>query len=97
MSEDDLLTRLTTMEQRSASLEARVATLEGKRPGRKALPVVVSEWHVCGVAPGTNSKECPHASHYRRQRGCKGDRCVQIANDYAAARRASDRQKKDGS
>ena len=87
---DDYATRLTMLERRYAVLEAKVATLEGGRPGRKALPVVVSEDHVCGVAPGTDSKECPHASLYRRHRGCKGDACVSISQAYYEARRKRD-------
>lgn len=76
----DLSTRL-------ARLEARVQTLEGHRPGRKALPVVVCEQHVCGVDPDIDSAECPHASLYRRQKGCLGDRCVEISQSYYEARR----------
>lgn len=74
-----------------ANLAARVATLEKKRPGRKALPIVVSEEGVCGVDPETDSSVCPHASLYRRQKGCKGLRCVEISDEYYAARRKAAR------
>jgi len=80
MSETDLTTRL-------ARLEARVETLESHRPGRKALPVVVFKAHVCGVDPDIDSTDCPHASLYRRQKGCLGDRCVEISQDYYENRR----------
>ena len=62
-----------------AQLEARVETLEKARPGRKALPVVISKEHVCGVDPLIDSKKCPHASLYRRQKGCMGDACVALS------------------
>lgn len=67
---------------RIARLEARVATLEGGRPGRKPKPIVVSEEHVCGIDPDRESETCPDASLYRHQKGCKGDRCVQINTEY---------------
>jgi hypothetical protein len=69
------------------NLQARVETLEKQRPGRKALPVVVSQDHVCGVEPDSDSTTCPHASLYRRQKGCRGDRCVSISHDYYEERR----------
>jgi hypothetical protein len=92
MSEDEYTTRLMMLERRYAAMEQRVSTLEGKRPGRKAKPVIVSEEHVCGVEPGRDSATCPDASLYRRHQKCKGDRCVQIADEYYNARR-----KRDGS
>lgn len=70
------------------SLEARIVSLEKERPGRKAKPIVVSEEHVCGVDPDRDSTTCPDASLYRRQKGCKGDRCVSISAEYYGARRA---------
>ena len=89
MNEEKWTTRLMLMEAKTAALERRVETLEGKRPGRKALPVVVSQEHVCGVDPEMNSAVCPHASLYRRHRGCKGDACVRISQEYYEARRAA--------
>jgi hypothetical protein len=70
------------MATRLASLEERVATLEGGRPGRKPKPIVVSEEHVCGIDPDRDSETCPDASLYRHQKGCKGDRCSQINVEY---------------
>ena len=78
--DDELRTRV-------ARLEARVNTLESHRPGRKALPILVSEEHVCGVDPSRNSTVCQDASLYRRQKGCKGDRCVTLSKEYYDARR----------
>ena len=80
MTEENVETRL-------ARLEANVATLMGHRPGRRALPIVVSEMGVCGVDPESNSVECPHASLYRRQKGCLGVACVTKSLDYYAERR----------
>jgi hypothetical protein len=71
------------------NLTVRVETLEKERPGRKPLPVVVSEEHVCGVDPSRDSATCPDASLYRRQQKCKGDRCVSISQEYYAERRAT--------
>jgi hypothetical protein len=85
--EPELTTRLATLEAHVRQQDRRIQTLEGRRPGRKALPIVVSELHVCGVDPEIDSAACPHASLYRRQKGCKGDRCVQISQDYYEARR----------
>ena len=70
------------MESRVASLEGRVAALEGERPGRKALPIVVSERGVCGVDPESDSTTCPHASLYRRRKGCLGVGCTEKSSAY---------------
>lgn len=69
-------------EARLASLEDRVAALEGERPGRKALPILRSENGVCGVDPESDSTTCPHASLYRRRKGCLGVACTQKATEY---------------
>jgi hypothetical protein len=86
-ADDELTTRLTSLEAHVRSQDRRIQTLEGRRPGRKALPVVVSELHTCGVDPEIDSATCPHASLYRRQKGCKGDRCVEISQTYYDKRR----------
>jgi hypothetical protein len=86
-SDDDLTTRLASLEATIRSQDRRIQTLEGRRPGRKALPVVVSQLHVCGVDQEIDSATCPHASLYRRQKGCKGDRCVEISQRYYDKRR----------
>lgn len=64
------------------ALEERVASLEGERPGRKALPILVSEMGVCGVDPESDSTTCPHASLYRRRKGCFGVSCTAKATEY---------------
>ena len=87
MSDSEYTTRLNLQDARINALIKRVETLEGKRPGRKALPVVVSQAHVCGVDPTIDSATCPHASLYRRHKGCKGDACVKISQEYYEARR----------
>lgn len=87
MSDDELTTRLSSLEAHVRSQDKRIKTLEGHRPGRKALPVVVSEAHVCGVDPEIDSVTCPYGSLYRRQKGCKGDRCVTISQEYYDKRR----------
>lgn len=69
-------------ETRLASLEARVGFLEASRPGKKARPILVSEEHVCGIDPTSDSPSCPFASLYYRQQGCKGDRCTAISSAY---------------
>jgi hypothetical protein len=70
------------LEARVAALEERVASLEGERPGRKALPIRVSELGVCGVDPESDSITCPHASLYRRRKGCLGVSCTAKAAEY---------------
>ena len=72
---------------RLSALEERVESLEGERPGRKKLPIMVSEEGVCGVAPGTDSGSCPFASLYRRQKGCKGTACITKSREYHANRK----------
>lgn len=67
---------------RVEALEERVAALEGERPGRKVLPTVATDDHVCGVDPERDSTTCPDGSLYRRRKGCRGDACVQAANEY---------------
>lgn len=80
MSEPSTDARLTALEQ-------RVAALEGGRPGRKRMPILVSEDGVCGVEPDSDSETCPYASIYRRQKGCKGTACVNKATSYYAGYR----------
>ena len=64
------------------SLEERVQFLEGKRPGRKPKPIVVSQEGVCGVDPKRDSDSCPDASVYRYQKGCRGLGCERKNSDY---------------
>ena len=84
-------TETDTLKLELASLKARVTLLEKERPGRKALPIVVSEEHVCGVEPDRDSAACHDASLYRRQKGCLGDACVKISDEYYANRRKAAR------
>lgn len=76
---------------RVVALEQQVASLMGGRPGRKALPIVVTEEGVCGIDPDSDSTVCPHASLYRHQKGCEGSACVLKSStyykDYKAARK----------
>ena len=83
-----------SMQARLISLEERVATLEGGRPGRKPLPIVVSESGVCGIDPDRDSATCPDASLYRHQKGCKGDKCVKITTDYYDRYRREQKRKR---
>lgn len=83
----------STVETRLARLEARLDTLEGGRPGRKPLPIVVSEEHVCGVDPERNSAKCKDASLYRRQKGCLGDACQKKYDDYYTEYRKASKKK----
>jgi len=71
-----------SLEDRIAALEARVDHLERERSGRKPLPIVVSQDGVCGVDPEGDSTDCPYASLYRRQKGCKGVACKRISSEY---------------
>ena len=68
-----------------ADLRERVERLEQARPGRKALKIQVSEENVCGIEPGGDDVECPHANVYRRQQGCLGRACVTAAREYYAS------------
>lgn len=74
----------SAIEARFAALEARIETLEGERPGRKRLPIVVKVDDVCGIDPERDSASCDDASLYRRQQGCKGTACKREASEYWA-------------
>jgi hypothetical protein len=71
-----------SLQSRVEALEERVAALEGERPGRKPLPILVSADGVCGVDPERNAALCPDASLYRRRKGCLGTACQQASIDY---------------
>ena len=73
---------MSTDETRFARIEARLDALESKRPGRKALPIVVSQEGICGIDPERDSETCPNASLWRRQKGCLGTACVREATQY---------------
>lgn len=77
----------TKAEARLLRIEARLDALEGHRPGRKALPIVVSKEGVCGVDPDRDSATCPNASMWRRQKGCLGTACAAQATAYWTKRR----------
>jgi hypothetical protein len=81
---------VTDIETRLASLEARVEYLEGNRSGRRPLPIIVSVDGICGAEPDIDSSTCPHASLYRRQKGCKGLACKREASEYYTKYRAKD-------
>lgn len=74
-TEGDLQTRLSAVEE-------KVNFLLRGRPGRKYLPILVSEKHVCGVDPNRDSKKCKDASLWRRNQGCEGDACVAVSTKY---------------
>lgn len=78
----------TDLETRIATLEAKVEALEGGRSGRRPLPIIVSIDGVCGADPSIDSSTCPHASLYRRQKGCKGEACKRESSEYYANYRA---------
>ena len=76
-------------EARLLRIEARLDALEGHRPGRKGLSIIVKQEGVCGVDPERDSATCPNASLWRRQKGCLGTACVEQANAYWKGRRLS--------
>jgi hypothetical protein len=81
---------MPSLEERVAALEQRMSTVEAKRPGRKSLPIVVSEAGVCGIDPDRDSASCEDASLYRRQKGCKGTACTNISTAYWANYRSKE-------
>lgn len=83
-----------TLEERVTNLEQAVAHLMRERPGRKPVPVLVSEYGVCGLDPSCNSSECTNASLYRRQKGCLGDACRTKSASYYQEYRAKERMNK---
>ncbi len=70
------------MGARLAAVEEQVSFLLKGRPGRKYLPILKSEDHVCGVDPERDSTACKDASLWRRNKGCKGDACVATSTEY---------------
>lgn len=81
--------RLAILERSYQNLAERVETLEGGRPGRKPLPILVSIEGVCGIDPARDSETCPDATLYRRQKGCKGTACLEKASEYYSEYRAN--------
>jgi hypothetical protein len=75
VNEIDLDVRLTAVEEQIKFL------LKG-RPGRKYLPVLVSEEGVCGVDPSCDSETCENASLWRRNQGCQGKACMKVSSEY---------------
>lgn len=63
-------------------LERDVEFLKKERPGRKPLPILVSEKGVCGLDPSRDSATCQDATIYRWQRGCLGTACEAKNRDY---------------
>jgi hypothetical protein len=82
---------MASVEARLTRLEEQVETLMAGRPGRRPLPVTVSEEGVCGVDPDSDSASCPHASLYRRQKGCLGTACQRKTDEYYAEYRQTRR------
>lgn len=72
----------TDLKLRLTALEERVESLEKGRSGRRGKPILVSIEGICGVDPKRDSSECPDASLYRRQKGCKGTGCLLKSSEY---------------
>lgn len=82
------------LEERVLNLEIVVAHLMKERPGRKPVPILVSEYGVCGLNPDQDSSTCTNASLYRRQKGCLGDACRNKSAAYYQEYRAKERLNK---
>lgn len=74
--------RLAAVEEQVKAQDEQISFLLKGRPGRKYLPIVKSEDHVCGVDPDRDSETCPDASLWRRNKGCLGDACVAVSTEY---------------
>jgi len=92
MAKDNLTQRVAQLEQAVEGHDQRIVSLEKERPGRKPVPILVSEEGVCGVDPDRDSATCPDASIYRAQQKCKGTRCTKIYREYYADRRNDKRK-----
>lgn len=92
MAKDDLTQRVSQLEHTAEAHEQRITSLEKERPGRKPVPILVSEEGVCGIDPERDSKTCPDASIYRAQQKCKGTACTKIYREYYADRRSDKRK-----
>lgn len=79
---------------RLARIEARLDALEAERPGRKGLPIVVSEEGVCGIDPERDSASCPNASLWRKQKGCQGTACLEKAAAYFSSYRTRTKKRR---
>lgn len=79
------------LERRISDLEARVHILETTKPGRRGVPVQVSEPGVCGLDPDCDSSKCEKASVYRWQKGCRGTACENEYRSYYSAYRKKKR------
>ena len=81
-SSDTQVTTIQQLERRIQQLEKDIEFLMKGRPGRKPLPILVSEPGVCGIDPSRDSSKCPDATIYRYQKGCKGIACEARNRDY---------------
>jgi hypothetical protein len=77
------------LDERVSVLEDKVDFLLKGRPGRRYLPVTVSEKGVCGVDPTRDSATCEDASLWRKSKGCRGTACTTKATEYFANYRAA--------
>lgn len=68
--------------RRVSDLEKRVDALENAKPGRRGVPITVSEKGVCGIDPTCDSATCEKASVYRWQKGCRGTACEKEYKGY---------------
>jgi hypothetical protein len=86
---NDLFTSISEIKASNAvlrdditALKRRVETLESERPGRKAKPMIIRDVGICGLDPDIDSADCPDASVYRYQQGCRGTGCVSANRQY---------------
>lgn len=87
MSDTTVESRLRALEYAVEGLNKKVELLESRRPGRKVIPILVSEVDVCGVDPQCDSTACTVGSLYRYQKGCRGAACFKANAEYYEAYR----------
>ena len=87
-----MTTEVEALRAELASVKQQLAALEAKRPGRKRVPIVVSEVGICGIDPERDAASCPDASIYRRQQGCKGTACMNVTSAYWASYRNKEKR-----
>ena len=77
-SNDELAEEISDLKQRISVMEQRT------RAGRRPKPLVVKDAGVCCIDPEGSDTDCPHASVYRHQQGCRGAACVSVNQEYYA-------------
>lgn len=82
-----LKARIEGLEAQVSALDAELRVFRAERPGRKAIPLVaVNQPGVCAIDPESDDKNCPHASTYRYQQGCRGASCTTVNREYYSGR-----------